>query len=473
MNIKLIIIIALTSALTSIDLSRADEVILPMTQAPSSLDEGTQQNLTQAQIDEILPWAKNSKVFLNDILDNLHLLGADDKIDRLTNGIKHVIQESGSKSSETFMRYSLNRALVINEILKKEMTSTAIGTLDVQIRLLEHSIKMSIRYYDTDMDIINKKISAPYALYGIDYFNFLNELNKSIFDASAQYCIERTALAFLQWDLYRDLNNKAFAPQIVKINNSLKLLPIDKKLEDSQSLAYVRQMKSISKQLKIYDSLSELDKSILLKRSNDENALKESLKQQQQDQISQAESEKSRKNHTPQIPSFSKGTEVLLTNSSNEYRVGNIDTVFSDGKIKIIYNYNGRTEVFRRADEISPSVECTKGICSGDNVYLLNGSNEARYGKTLKAFANGIVFISYNFSGKTEVYRSASNVSKEIKCIKNICTKAKVHLFNDSGEDRDGTVLSVFENGMAQVYYEYSGGSNKVWRNVSFLSTAL
>jgi uncharacterized protein YmfQ (DUF2313 family) len=100
------------------------------------------------------------------------------------------------------------------------------------------------------MDTLNKKTTAPFIEFGIQYYNFLTELNKSIFDASASYNIQRTALEWLQWDLYRDLNNQQVASQIVKVNNSLKMLPV-KKMSDAQYISGIRQMKLLSQNLEL------------------------------------------------------------------------------------------------------------------------------------------------------------------------------------------------------------------------------
>lgn len=226
----------------------AEDVVIPVVQKPSVLQEGTQRELSATQIAELLPWAKNSKIFLNDLLASMQGLSSADKLDRLEDGIKSVVGESAPKNSELLMRYVLNRALVINDLLKAEMGSDEVGTTDTKLRVFTLSIKMAIKYYDTDMATLNQKTQAPFITFGTDYFVFLSELNKSIFDASASYNIQRTALEWLQWDLYRDLNNQQMASQIVKINNSLKIYPV-KKMNDTQYISYIRQMKLMSNQL--------------------------------------------------------------------------------------------------------------------------------------------------------------------------------------------------------------------------------
>lgn len=228
----------------------ADDIDMPVVKKPDVLLEGTQQTLTAEQIESILPWAKDSKNFLADLISSTQGLNTNDKIERLTDGIKQTVGESAPKKSELFMRYILNRSLVIAETLDAEIDRDAVGSNDTKLRVLLTSAKLAIKYYDIDLKSLTNKTAMPFEVFGIDYFNFLNDLNKSIFDASAQYKIQRTSLEWLQWDLYRSLNNTTYAAQIVKLNNALKILP-SKKISDAQSIANIKQMKKIIELLDI------------------------------------------------------------------------------------------------------------------------------------------------------------------------------------------------------------------------------
>lgn len=242
---KFTIIAILTSMLFSTFL-KAEDVQIVVVKKPSALEEGTQRDLSPAQIAELLPWAKDSKSMLSDLLENIQGLGAADKVNRMVGGIQQIVGESAPKNSELFMRYVLNRALVLNEMLDKEIDADAVGAIDVKSRVLVLSIKMAIKYYDIDnAKLADQKAVSPFASFGKEYFYFLKELNKSIFDASAQYKIERTSLEWLQWDLYRDLDNASYAAIIIKINNALRIFP-STKLTDSQSIDYIKQVRRVS-----------------------------------------------------------------------------------------------------------------------------------------------------------------------------------------------------------------------------------
>ncbi len=236
--------------LMSLSSFAGEEISLPSITKPDALEEGTQRQLSDAQIAELIPWAKNSKMFLKDLLDSIQGLSTEDKIERLDFGIKQVVSESAPKHSELLMRYVLNRAIVVKDILTKEMDSAAVGTADAKLRNLVASINLAIKYYEIDMNTLSKKSIPDFQIFGEDYFKFLSELNKSIFDASAQYSIQRTSLEWLQWDLYRDLNNTRHAANIIKINNALKMVPAGKQ-SDFQYIKNIQQLKRISQQLDI------------------------------------------------------------------------------------------------------------------------------------------------------------------------------------------------------------------------------
>lgn len=240
----------LIAAMSLSNIIHAEDVVLPAMNKPSALQEGTQRDLTSAQIAELIPWAKNSKSMLQDLLESTQGLSTEDRIERLSDGIKLVVSDSAPKNSELLMRYTLNRSLVLLETLNKEIDTSSVGSGDVKFRVLKLSIQLALKYFDADIATLTNSKSMPFADFGIEYFNFLTDLNKSIFDASAQFSIQRISLEWLQWDLYRDLNNTAYAAEIVKINNLLKMIPATVK-SDKSSISSIKQMKLLIEQLKI------------------------------------------------------------------------------------------------------------------------------------------------------------------------------------------------------------------------------
>ncbi len=256
--------------------AEGENILLPELTAPSVLSEGTERILTDSQIAEILPWAKNSKTFLTDLLDNTRDLPMSEREEQLLRGIDDVVLASAPRHTETLMRYVLNRGVVVYGVLKNEIDPHSVGAVDVRVRVLSQSIKMALSYYQNDLNLLMKKESfkpVSFAAFGITYVQFLFELNKSIFDSSAQYKVARI---FLSWDLYRDLENKKYAGQILKIYQFLKILPVGEGQSDKRSLSLLRQIRKVYQRLNLKttrvivpphveskphtDDLSEIDK---------------------------------------------------------------------------------------------------------------------------------------------------------------------------------------------------------------------
>lgn len=373
------------SSLAFSTMIKADEVILPVITAPSLLKEGTQTTLSEAQIAELLPWAKNSRVFLTDLQDSVQNLNMADKIDRLVDGITNTVTESSTKQSELLMRYILNRGLVVHDILNKKMDADAVGTQDVKLRVLRSTIVMALKYYDTDMETLSKGTPAPFVLFGMDYFNFLNDLNKSIFAASAQYSIQRTALEWLQWDLYRDLNNAGFASQIVKINNQLKIFPTTQ-LSDKQSISYIAQMKLIGQQLDLEGTIQRLnnEKEKEIARTIEEKEKYEELKKE----------EALRKKR--QAKALKKDTKVYFYSKGKEWE-GKIIGVQDDGNYALSFTKSSVILANIKRDDLSVVEGCTsEQICVND--ILINITNDYANVKVVGISFNDTLVIEFQDS---------------------------------------------------------------------------
>ncbi|MBC7713727.1 MAG: hypothetical protein H7177_10325 [Rhizobacter sp.] len=379
---KTLTTIAVMATISFSSVVKSEEMSLPVISKPAILEEGTQRVLTKDQIAELLPWAKNSKIFLNDLLDNIQGLSTTDKIDRLVEGIQSTVGESAPKNSELLMRYALNRGLVLNEILSREMSDDVVGTQDAKLRVLKSSIQIALKYYDTDMQMLSAKTAAPFVIFGLDYFAFLSELNKSVFDASAQYAIQRTALEWLQWDLYRDLNNASYAPQIVKINNGLKTFPT-KKLTDAQSIAYIRQMKAVAGQLRINETLQKvkLEKQMAQAKTAEERQAitdriaAETLRLEQEAQLREINKmlEGLNNGKAVALQTLTSGDIVIY---SETFRT--VNSVTDDGLVILTGTYSYNQVVVRRA-EVEKAFSNYIGLNSGNTVLYGNSIRTISY----------------------------------------------------------------------------------------------
>ncbi len=213
----------------------AEEITIP---SPSIVQEGMPEKLSEAEIENLKLYARDIKTELASAIKESEQLKGEQAVDFLKQAIAQISFKFNERSN-VFVRYSLNRALNLVKVIEQEDQSLSNASKDSIVRLMRQSLKTASQYAEFDFDRYEEFDFSTYARFGADYYSLLVELSKSIFDASAQYHILKSSLEFLQWDLYRELNNKTVSPTIIKINRFLKTLPTEK-LSDSRSVANIR-----------------------------------------------------------------------------------------------------------------------------------------------------------------------------------------------------------------------------------------
>jgi hypothetical protein len=433
---------------------KADEVMMPVITAPSVLKEGTQTTLSAAQIAELLPWAKNSRVFLTDLQESVQNLNMADKIDRLVDGITSTVTESSTKKSELLMRYILNRGLVVHNILNQKMDADAVGTQDVKLRVLRNTIVMALKYYDTDMETLSKGTAAPFILFGMDYFNFLNDLNKSIFAASAQYSIQRTALEWLQWDLYRDLNNASVASQIVKINNNLKIFPTTK-LSDKQSISYIAQMKQLAQQLDIQGAIQRI------KAEKEDKIARTAEEKEKYEQLKREEILKQQR----QARALKKDTTVYFRDTKGKDWEAKIIGVQDDGNYALSFTKSSHVFANIPREDLSVIEGCnSEKICVND--ILINIKNGNALVKVIAITFDDQLVIEFQdgqFAGQLSSKWSWSNQARTTGCSsEGFCIGDKVL---NTKNNTYATIYGLQENNKYTLKFTSGSIENKVGGN--------
>lgn len=129
-----------------------DSISLPDVRAPrelveadSEFVEGTITRLNKKDVEQFLPWAQNAQNVLNKALIDISSMPVDEQVRYLEVVIKSVVRNSGSKNYQLFMRFSLNRGLLLVKELLNEVSikdpSILENALDIQIK----SIRVALR----------------------------------------------------------------------------------------------------------------------------------------------------------------------------------------------------------------------------------------------------------------------------------------------------------------------------------------
>lgn len=216
---------------------------------PYALQEGLETSLTDAQIQELLPWAYNTRDILSDLLDRVSQLPVSERNSRLKYEINDVVLKSAPKQTELFMRYILNRAVLVNDILTREHKGNQIGLEDLRYTMFKRSIQMALKYYKSDIELLTGNVQNNLELFssfGFEYAKFLREIDNSIIDASAQFAVSRLVLELLHYDLFRDINRNKYSAQIVRIKSFLDSnIPKEPSERASVNIKYIKEMKAL------------------------------------------------------------------------------------------------------------------------------------------------------------------------------------------------------------------------------------
>ena len=118
----------------------------------------------------------------------------------------------------------------------------------------------------------------------------------------------------------------------------------------------------------------------------------------------------------PCVGGICQNAQVHLYNDSNEHRSGAVTYVFADGTVYVTYQHEGSSySLSRNVTQVGYSVTCSSDICKGDRVHFLNDSNERRSGDVLDVYSDGYVKVQYNYGWSTYIlYRRLENVSRRL-----------------------------------------------------------
>lgn len=209
------------------------------------LEERMQMSLTDEFVDALRPFARNLGRRLDGILTHASELPSLEAEEFLVNSVKRMVYEGDIKYDEMLSREILERAILIHKVLLDETDSNDFGIVDMRIRLVTRAIELARdKYAGLDLAFFDKKEDVAYADFGKEYMQYLLELNKSVFDATAQYKLQKLALQFYQYDLSRDINYESYATDIVEIHDSLPSFPVES-TSDQSALRYIRGLRSL------------------------------------------------------------------------------------------------------------------------------------------------------------------------------------------------------------------------------------
>ncbi|MGK5082547.1 formylglycine-generating enzyme family protein [Bdellovibrionota bacterium FG-1] len=242
-KVGLVLSLGLTSLMLGSALTPQAHAAQPATL--SSLDEGTETQLTLGQIADLLPWATDSQKKLKDLLEVIKSMSLLEKRDALYRGIYEVFPQGGqSRRTEILMRFVLNRGIKIAREIYQNSAPGESGVTDAQVRILKSSVEMAIGYYESDVAYLKSlqnggtPMQIAFARFGYDYARALMVQDRAITNAKAQYNAAMMALEWLKVDLNRDEKLRtSLASVIQQLDTFTRSVPEQAGNDDGQTVS--------------------------------------------------------------------------------------------------------------------------------------------------------------------------------------------------------------------------------------------
>lgn len=234
---------------------------LPRVESPRIFAEGLETQLTSAQLQALLPWAKRSDLELANLLEAIGSKSPTEQKPILIRGIRDVVLASAPKDTELLMRYVLNRSVQIIAQIDACTDLSRPGVVDQEVRVLIRSIELARQYFHDDAAALaasSPLAPEPFAKFGTLYAQLLMELDQSLVNAKAQYSVGVLGLGLLQWDLYRDQRRTEYAPVIWLIHSTLESFGDAEPSSDEVAISRMKEARRIY--LKAIQQIGEIDR---------------------------------------------------------------------------------------------------------------------------------------------------------------------------------------------------------------------
>jgi hypothetical protein len=242
--------------LLSLSFSAFADLSLPQISAPDELvrgdfAEGTITQISPAEIAEFLPWAQNAKNQLTRALNTARTLPLRDRRTHIERSIRSVVNRSGDRQYQMFMRFSLNRGLLLVSEMTKTMDMTDIGANESALDILQRSIEVALSFYESDLSFQNRAQNGntttvlSYAQFATSFKNSLYAGVINVLDAKAQYRLLYKLIEMVNWDLSRDAHANNHAESIVEAYELLQDLHPEPVEDDRLNLRYIRRLNSL------------------------------------------------------------------------------------------------------------------------------------------------------------------------------------------------------------------------------------
>jgi hypothetical protein len=207
--------------------------------------EGTQVLLSAAEIADLKQWVENAKTDLSHLEDEIAKGTLEDRRSKIVREFEAIVGRSGAKENELLMRYVLNRALAIDEMVGQTPAPSEMQSL---VAFLGSTVQLAKSFYTDDqkyLEAVGPQLQTPMALFAYQYSEMLLSFSRTFLRPELEYKVTFSALGWLGNDLNssRNLLRIQFADSIGRIARLQTLHSENPAGDDQALLKAVRQFK--------------------------------------------------------------------------------------------------------------------------------------------------------------------------------------------------------------------------------------
>jgi hypothetical protein len=214
------------------------------------VDEGTKIEIQASEVADLRRWAETAKTKVDILQDDIRYLKLAEKRQALVEGIQNIIGNSNGKESDLLMVYFLRRALKIDEAVGPTQLESELQSV---VSMLETSAQKSKDYYTDDQSYLtaigqNEKPKGLklMPIFGLEYFDYIQNLAPTFLNPKVEYKITRTALGWYGNDLNSNrnaLDRPLFSEEIIRISELLKKYPANPPVGQQELKSAIRNLK--------------------------------------------------------------------------------------------------------------------------------------------------------------------------------------------------------------------------------------
>ncbi len=211
--------------------------------------EGTKIILSREEVADLQQWVENAKHDLELLQDDTRRGTLEERRDRIIREFGLILRRSNKKENEILIRYTLNRALELDEWVGPDPAPSELQSL---VGFLDSTIELAKTFYADDMRYLeaigrgeDPTLQTPMPLFALQYSERLLAFSRTFIRPELEYRITYAALGWLGNDLNssRNLARIQYSEAINRIARLQSRFPLESVGDSQKLLKQIREFK--------------------------------------------------------------------------------------------------------------------------------------------------------------------------------------------------------------------------------------